>query len=138
MWASLKQRMFAFRLERAQCKRSERDFRGVTGKQLPGSPWTCLRRSAKFKPQKTFDFVDVDMCNLYLIICFSSITFSYLSVETDVRNAVSATSVKFDCKTKTRGYDQSDSISAVKHIFLHTHTAGGPACVIQLSRAFPL
>lgn len=57
-----------------------------TGKQLLGSRWTCPRRSAKFKPQKTFDFVDVDMCNLYLIICFSSITFSYLSVETDVRN----------------------------------------------------
>lgn len=72
-----------------------------TGKQLLGSRWTCPRRSAKFKPQKTFDFVDVDMCNLYLIICFSSITFSYLSVETDVRNVVSATSVKFDCQTKT-------------------------------------
>lgn len=97
---SLKQRMmFAFRLERAQCKGSERDFHGVTGKQLLAS--LCPRRSAKFKPQKTFDFVDVDMCNLYLIICFSSITFSYLSVETDVRNVVSATSVKFDCKTKT-------------------------------------
>lgn len=93
--------MFACWLERAQCKGSERDFHGVTGKQLPGSRWTCPRRSAKFKPQKTFDFVDVDMCNLYLIICFSPITFSYLSVETDVRNVVSATSVKFDCKTKT-------------------------------------
>lgn len=96
----------------------------VTGKQLLGSRWTCPSRSAKFKPQKTFDFVDVDMCNLYLIICFSSITFSYLSVETDVRNVVSATSVKFDCKTKTWRYDKSDSISALKYIFLHTHSHG--------------
>lgn len=33
-----------------------------------------------------------------------------------------ATSVKFDCKTKTWRYDKSDSISTLKYIFLHTHS----------------
>lgn len=56
---------------------------------------------AKFKPEKTFDLCGHVQSIFNYLFLFSDFTFSHLSVETDVRLVVSATSVIFDCKTKT-------------------------------------